>query len=189
MPEPIAYDDAAAPPADLSDVRRALHRALTRRCPRWLSDRREDIVQTALMRLVQIQQRSERNTPFPASYLWKAAYSAMIDEIRRLRRAEHVSLDDGAVDPPAVDAGSDPEQRRRAREIGAGIQQCLARLVPDRRRAVTLQLVGHSVPDIAKLLGWNLKRAENLVYRGLDDLRACLTAKGLEPSAAGGRDE
>jgi RNA polymerase sigma-70 factor (ECF subfamily) len=189
MPEPIAYDDAAAPPADLSDVRRALHRALTRRCPRWLSDRREDIVQAALMRLVQIQQRSERNTPFPASYLWKAAYSAMIDEIRRLRRAEHVSLEDGAVDPPAVDAGSDPEQQRRAREIGAGIQECLARLVSDRRRAVTLQLVGHSVPDIAKLLGWNLKRAENLVYRGLDDLRACLTAKGLEPSAAGGRDE
>src|SRR5262245_28068133 len=108
MPEPIAHDDAAALPADLSDVRRALHRALARRCPRWLSDRREDIVQVALMRLVQIQQRSERNTPFPASYLWKAAYSAMIDEIRRLRRAEHVSLEDEAVDPPAVDAGSDP---------------------------------------------------------------------------------
>src|SRR5262249_24118685 len=122
MPEPLALDDAAAPPADVSDLRRALDSALARRCPRSLIDRREDIVQVALMRLVQIQQRGERNTPFPASYLWKAAYSAMIDEIRRLRRAEHVSLDDGAVDPPAVDASSDPERRRRAREIGAGIQ-------------------------------------------------------------------
>ena len=189
MSDPIAHDESAVPPADLSDVRRSLYRALARRCPRWLTDRRDDIVQVALMRLVQIQQRSERKAPFPASYLWKAAYSAMIDEIRRLRRAEHVSLEDGGVDPPALDAGSDPEQRRRAGEIGAGIQACLARLVSDRRRAVTLQLVGHSVPEIAKLLGWNLKRAENLVYRGLDDLRTCLTSKGLEPSSVAGHHE
>jgi RNA polymerase sigma-70 factor (ECF subfamily) len=30
-------------------------------------------------------------------------------------------------------------------------------------------------------MGWTEKKAENLVYRGLADLRRCLSAKGLRP--------
>ena len=44
-----------------------------------------------------------------------------------------------------------------------------------------LHLQGHSVPDAARLLGWPAKRTENLVYRGLADLRRCLIAKGHTP--------
>jgi RNA polymerase sigma-70 factor (ECF subfamily) len=51
----------------------------------------------------------------------------------------------------------------------------------DRRRAVMLYLQGHSVPEAARLLGWTAKRTENLVYRGLADLRHCLRAKGHTP--------
>jgi RNA polymerase sigma-70 factor (ECF subfamily) len=35
------------------------------------------------------------------------------------------------------------------------------------------------VPELGRLLGWNAKKAENLVYRGLADLRGCLTEKGV----------
>ena len=49
----------------------------------------------------------------------------------------------------------------------------------ERRLAVTLHLQGHSVPEAARLLDWAVKRTENLVYRGLADLRECLTAKGI----------
>ena len=49
----------------------------------------------------------------------------------------------------------------------------------ERRLAVTLYLQGHSVPAAARLLEWTAKRTENLVYRGLADLRECLTAKGM----------
>jgi RNA polymerase sigma-70 factor (ECF subfamily) len=79
-----------------------------------------------------------------------------------------------------VDA-SGPEQMTVARRIGAGIHGCLAQLVPSRRQAVTLYLLGHPVPEIGSLLGWKTKRAENLVYRGLADMRVCLKGKGLEP--------
>jgi RNA polymerase sigma-70 factor (ECF subfamily) len=44
---------------------------------------------------------------------------------------------------------------------------------------VTLHLQGHSVPQVAGFFAWNTKRAENLVYRGLSDLRQCLESKGL----------
>jgi RNA polymerase sigma-70 factor (ECF subfamily) len=76
---------------------------------------------------------------------------------------------------------ADPEDATRAREIGRGIRACLAAISDDRRVALTLRLLGHSVPEAARQLGWPGKRVENLVYRGLSDLRACLERKGLKP--------
>ena len=35
--------------------------------------------------------------------------------------------------------------------------------------------------ETARRLGWTAKKAENLVYRGLKDLRRCLTARGMTP--------
>ncbi len=50
-----------------------------------------------------------------------------------------------------------------------------------RRRAVILYLQGHSVPEAAELLGFERKKTENLVYRGLDELRNALRDRGFEP--------
>jgi RNA polymerase sigma-70 factor (ECF subfamily) len=74
-----------------------------------------------------------------------------------------------------------PERQAESRQVGAAIRACLGRLMPDRRRAVTLHLQGHSIPDCGRLLGWDAKRAENLAYRGMQDLRACLGQKGIRP--------
>ncbi|HKD11347.1 MAG TPA: RNA polymerase sigma factor [Thermoanaerobaculia bacterium] len=163
------------------ELRRQLARSVSRICPGWLAASRDDIVQVALLRLVQICGQAERSEPYPSSYLRKVAYSAMIDEMRRLRRAREVALDPEHEDRPALDTGSNPERNRAGREIGRAIEVCLGGLRRERRMAVTLHLLGHPVGEIAKLAAWNLKRAENLVYRGLDDLRACLTARGLAP--------
>ena len=65
--------------------------------------------------------------------------------------------------------------------IGAVIVECLALLSVNRRRAVTLYLQGHSVPEAATLLDISPKNAENLVYRGLAELRCHLKARGVEP--------
>jgi RNA polymerase sigma-70 factor (ECF subfamily) len=76
-------------------------------------------------------------------------------------------------------AEPDPERNCAGREIGEAIRDCLGRLVRPRRMAVTLDLQGHRVAEVARLLGWSAKKAENLVYRGLADLRGCLKAKGM----------
>ena len=44
-----------------------------------------------------------------------------------------------------------------------------------------LHLMGHSVDEISALLECRYKQAENLVYRGLSDLRACLKTRGVKP--------
>lgn len=114
------------------------------------------------------------------SYVYRAAYCAVIDEIRKLRRRRETDIEDHA--PPVERApGADPERATNSRRIGEGITGCLEQLAEARRRAVSLYLVGHTVPQVGRMMDWTTKKAENLVYRGLGDLRKCLTKKGLEP--------
>lgn len=167
---------------DYERLREDLKRSVVRVCPSWMSDRSEDLVQVALMRVMEIHRKREGAAEFSPYYLKRAAYSAMIDEIRRLRRRQEVPLeadedDGGGFDPAAETA--DPERASASREVGRAIRDCLGAMVKPRRMAVTLNLQGHSVPDIGKLLGWTGKKAENLVYRGMADLRGCLESKGL----------
>lgn len=174
------------PPSDdlereYSELREALARAVRRVCPAWLSDRSEDIVQASIIRVMEISRRSEGKRQFAASYLWRVAHSALVDEIRKLRRLQEIPLEDETGEAPMPHWDPDPERAAAGTELGKGIQECLGRLIDPRRRAVTLYLLGHTVPEAAKLLGWNNKRTENLVYRGLDNLRECLKSKGLKP--------
>lgn len=166
---------------DLAGLRADLKRAVAQTCPRWLSDRSEDIIQVALMRVMEIYRKREGNVELSSFYLRKAAYSAVVDEIRRLRRRQEVPLENESseiVYEPVAES-ADPERAAVARETGRAIQDCLGRLVRPRKLAVTLNLQGHSVPEIGKLLSWSTKKAENLVYRGLSDLRGCLDSKGV----------
>jgi len=162
-------------------IQRQLAAAVRRTCPSWMAERAEDLVQAALMKLMDRAERSEENREVSSSYLWKVAYSAVIDEIRRERRRQEVSLEDEAALHEPAAREPDPESRAAARRIGEGILDCLRDMIEPRRLAVTLQLQGHTVPEIAQLLGWKSKRADNLVYRGLADLRACLEEKGMKP--------
>jgi len=172
------------PSLDYAQLHRDLVRAVDRVCPRWMADKADDLVQVAMMRVMEIQRKKEGTAELNAFYLRKAAYSAMIDEIRRLRRRQEVSLEGGSdeeeavsYDPAAPDA--DPERASVGRQVGRAIRDCLRLMVPPRRHAVTLNLQGHSVPEVGRLMGWTAKKAENLVYRGMADLRDCLGTKGI----------
>jgi len=177
---PPSVGPAALGEEDFVRLRAQLARSVARVCPRWLAGQAEDIVQTAVLRVMDVLRRGEGKAGLGASYLWKVAYTATVDEIRRRRRKREVPLEEHAAGLPDGPA-ADPERTRAGREAGEGLRECLGRLLEPRRLAVVLHLQGHSVPEAARLLGWSAKRAENLVYRGLADLRACLRAKGLEP--------
>lgn len=165
-----------------SRLQSRLRRAVETVCPPWLESRREDLVQMALLRVLEIQRRSEGDRQFTDAYLWKVAYSALIDEIRRLRRRREVSLDEEAAGTvQGAAGGATPEEDLAASELGAEIRSCLDELAPARRQAVILRLLGHSVPEAAEILDQHPKRIENLTLRGLEDLRRCLTSKGLQP--------
>ena len=163
----------------IEEIRRRLTRAVHRVCPRWLAAHAEDIVQTAMVRVLSAARgRGEGNPDLSSLYLEKTAYSALVDEIRRQRRRREES-DEGTLAAAGGRSHGDPDSVVAAREVASGLRACLANLRASRRLAVTLHLQGHSVPEVAAILQWRTKRAENLVYRGLADLRRCLSMKGL----------
>lgn len=167
---------------DYSDLRAELARAVRSLCPRWLSSRAEDLVQVALLRILELRRRSEQSRELSSFYLKRVAYSALVDEIRRLERRRESPLENDEGEPLSLPSESPgPERRQASRELGEAIRDCLRALHSQRQLAVTLYLQEVSVADAAGLLGWDLKQTRNRVYRGVADLRACLEGKGLTP--------
>ena len=168
---------------DWAEIRERMSAAVRAVCPSWLADRREDLIQTATLSLLKNLRKTERSTPIPSSYLRRVAYNALVDEIRCLRRRRETPLEVGESEEElgVESMQPTPHQDALGTEIGGAIRDCLGRLVPPRRRAVTLYLLGHKIPEIVTRFGWSRKRTENLIYRGLDNLKACLREKGLEP--------
>lgn len=161
----------------------ALARAVRRQCPAWLAADADDIAQLALAKVMRSEKVADGAPPLSAFYLHRVAHSALVDEIRRRRRRREVALEEPAdaegrpsTHEPA--APGTPESAATFRELGAAVRACLKEMKRERRLAVVLHLQGHSVPEAARLLGWVVKSTENLVYRGLADLRQCLMAKG-----------
>lgn len=170
--EPVSA--RAGPSLDARDVgalRDRLALAVRRACPPWLAADADDIVQEALLKVLRAGAALVN-----ARYLHRAATCATIDAVRR-RRASRVAWGEaGEVDGVADDAS--PQQVAADRQLGAAIQDCMAEQPADRRRCLELYLLGHPVPELAALLGIQAKSADNLVYRGLKVLRACLGSKG-----------
>jgi RNA polymerase sigma-70 factor (ECF subfamily) len=179
---------ASPDPADARwvELATALARAVRRQCPSWLGDQAEDIAQAALVKVMASAKSGEGERPLSSFYLHRVAHSALVDEIRRRRRRAEVALeavDQAGEESRAIEprAEGDPERDASFRELGAAVRDCLMAMKEERRLAVMLYLERHTVPDAARILGWPVKRTENLVYRGLANLRACLRCKGHTP--------
>ncbi len=172
--------DAAAPIApELAEARATLGRAVARICPAWMADHRDDLAQLAFERVLKRHRTGE--VDLQRAYLYRVAHSVVVDELRRRQRRPEVALDPDKGEPSALSPGSDPERAAAGAGARTAILACLDALVENRRRAVVLHLQGHSGPEIAALLEWSSKKAENYIYRALADLRACLSVKGFAP--------
>jgi RNA polymerase sigma-70 factor (ECF subfamily) len=190
MDSPVATDGATREPARADSrwttLAATMARAVRRQCPAWLGNDAQDIAQAALTKVMAAERKNEGERPLSSFYLHRVAHSALVDEIRRRKRRQEVSLEGAAESAdearsfePA--AQGDPESEASFSELGTAVRDCLQGAKRERRLAVTLYLHGHSVPEAARILGWDVKRTENLVYRGLADLRQCVMGKGHRP--------
>jgi RNA polymerase sigma-70 factor (ECF subfamily) len=166
---------------DVTRLRRDLEAAVATLCPPSLADRREDLVQEALLKVARIVARSAPDRELNATYLWRTAYSALVDELRRIRRRGEVALDEAGPSDTLASPRPGPGASNRGREIRRALAECLKRLIEPRRLAVILHLQGERPRETAELLDWPRKRVHNLTFRGLRDLRSCLRAKGVAP--------
>jgi RNA polymerase sigma-70 factor (ECF subfamily) len=115
------------------------------------------------------------------SYVYRAAASAAIDLLRRRRARREARLDD-EPEPAALSPSlGTTDDAVLAGETARAIDASLSELVPSRRAVVRMYLKGYDREEIAALLGWSEAKTRNLLYRGLDDLRRRLTARGIHP--------
>ncbi len=177
VPDSLVDGDTGSPPGDAdttaSQLRAAVARAVRRVCPQWLAADADDLTQIATTRVLARINQTSGKVAFTPGYLYRAVHSALIDEIRRRRRLREEPIEDTLV--------ASSSRQREGWEIRDALKACLAGLVPSRRRAVMLHLQGHPAVEASALLGCTQKQAENLIYRGLANLRACLEARGATP--------
>jgi RNA polymerase sigma-70 factor (ECF subfamily) len=163
----------------LETVREVLERAVRTVCPAWMADDRDDLVQSAYLRVLKVSRGGKESGPLAASYLWRVAHSVVMDEIRRRRRRREDPLEEAQMHPAGVEGG--PESDLRGEEILRTIREGLAKLSDSRRLAVLLYLHGFGLADSARILGWTTKRVDNQRYQGLSELRRFLRERGAEP--------
>ena len=175
---PGSVSEALRRSADFADLTQRLSIAVRRTAPGWLQGQVEDLVQVAMVRILRSTAGNEVNTAF----VYRVAHSVVVDEIRRRRRRPEDLTKTPTTTERTVGPGTgSPERRAEGTQAAQAVLEVLQTLSTDRRRAVTLYLQGHSVPEAAKLLGFPRKKTENLVYRGLDELRNALRDRGFEP--------
>jgi len=163
--------------AEVEDLRADISRAVRMVCPRWLADQADDLTQIAISRILDRVRTTNGEMELSPGYLYRTAYSVVVDEIRRRRRRQEIPLESDVL---VVSEEGDPERQTFSREVRDAITTCLSRLSAPRRRAVTLHLLGHSLDEICAQLECRYKEATNLVYRGRSDLRACLRKRGVK---------
>jgi len=95
----------------------------------------------------------------------------VIDEIRR-RSARTSQVRTLEAQPPASAPGPD---------LAVEIRDCIERLPDSRQLPVILHLQGFRNVEVGRACRSTEKAAENLVYRGLEQLRRCLEDKGVAP--------
>ncbi|HXV85245.1 MAG TPA: sigma-70 family RNA polymerase sigma factor [Gemmatimonadales bacterium] len=151
---------------------------------RGLSDAElDELMQSVRLRIWRARGTSEQITLTPTSYVYRTAVSAALDLVRARRTRE---------DP--LDAMTGPSEHLVAPEGGAeanlelselteAVWRAVEGITPSRRPVLRMYLAGYEWDDIATFLGWSPAKTRNLLYRGLADLRAALTARGIGPGA------
>lgn len=170
---------AGAEDHDFADLRVSVERAVRSLCRGTLYEQVDDFVQEVMIRILRTIKKSEGDRTLSTVFLRTVAHSVIVDEVRRRARRPEYQMPENVREGTSTSVG--PLTLTIEAELQEAIRECLGGMQRRRRAAVTLRLLGHTVPEVSEILGWNVKRAENYVYRGMQDLRSCLEHKGIEP--------
>lgn len=141
----------------------------------------DDIEQEVHIKLWKLLE-SDKNLDFPASYIQKVVATTVIDAIRRadVRHAESLDNDvEPAVDPSYI-GPMQPDRQAGHGHWGALLLRCIAELPERRRMPVQLALQGFKADEIAAMTGCTVAAAQQLSYRGIEDLKIRLKELGAD---------
>jgi RNA polymerase sigma factor (sigma-70 family) len=149
-------------------------------------DELAEVMQNLRLRLWRAHREGSAIARLGSSYIYHAGISAALDVIRERRaRGNQMSLAALAQDPPAPDS-TDPAARVERSDDARVVAEAIRTLPEARRVPVRMHLAGYTREEIARHLGWSEAKMRNLLYRGLEDLRAELRRRGVGPGGSTG---
>ena len=144
----------------------------------------DEAIQELRIRLWRAFPGSEQLAAVSGGYLYRAAVTAALTVLRRRRAKAETGVE---VTPHFEDTTATrqptPDQSLDESELARCVVRAVAMLPSARQAVVRLHLNGYHREEIATLLGWSEAKTRNLLYRGLDDLRALLAKEGIGPGA------
>ena len=136
-----------------------------------------EVEQEVRIRLWRVCGNPENIARLSSSYLQRVVTTAVLDLLRRRRRA---TTHDPVEDIPLPAPGPGPDADIEAASLGILVRAAVESLGLARRTVVKLHLQGYHRDEIEVLLGWSEAKTRNLLYRGLSDLREYLVARGIK---------
>ena len=147
---------------------RFLRQAIEQNCPHEFASQLDALETTA-----QTQLHSALSNANGDDSLYRQAVAAALTTVREAKQQSadqsFVWVEWGDTKLPA-----DPQQ------LAQTVQEALAQLPDNHRRAVNLHLAGMTMSEIGELLGWSEKKTRQHVERGVRALRKMLHAAGIE---------
>ena len=138
----------------------------------------DDVSQDVKIKLWNIL-NDEKKIQNYASYIKKIVDSSVIDQIRRVRREEHIlysEMQRRIAERKNPYSRDESDEKNLKRILGQAVDS----LLESRRKAVKLYLLNMSLEEISEFYGWSRHKTRNLLYRGLKDLRLKLRQEGIE---------
>src|SRR5262245_19585464 len=152
----------------VADVRPELHRYCARMTGSIADG--EDVVQDTLARAYYALPELDPLPPL-RPWLFRIAHNRAIDHNRRYDRKHGAALDDTAVDPAL-----DPEDTLARTEAVQAAVSRFVELAPAQRSCVILKdVLGHSLDEIAEILGLTVPAVKAALHRGRVRLRELRT--------------
>jgi RNA polymerase sigma-70 factor (ECF subfamily) len=165
----------------VADLRPGLHRYCARMTGS-VSDG-EDIVQETLARAY-YSLPELYSLPHLSSWLFRIAHNCALDHLRRYERRMGKPLLDEEADAAPDDAGDAEDELSAKQAVQAAVARFLE-LPPAQRSCVVLKdVLGHSVDEIASLLGLSVPAVKSALHRGRETLRSGSASENADRAEA-----
>ncbi len=137
----------------------------------------EDVEQEVKVKIWKFLKKGKKVDNFP-SYIKRVAYTATIDELRKMRKQNPTSETIGLKNIYSMSRINElrnpeesPEFLMEGQEMRKSLKELIDSLGENRKQVLRLYMIGMSIEEICEFFDWNKTKVRHLLYRGIDDLK------------------
>lgn len=137
----------------------------------------EDIEQEVKIKIWSLLKKGKKVENLP-SYIKKVAYTATVDELRKMRKQSPIRKSDHLRDIFSSTKSNNsennnnlPEMLFEEKELKSSLIKLINSLGENRKQVLRLYLNGMSIEEICEFLAWDKTKVRHLLYRGINEIK------------------